>query len=120
MSKCVGAKRHHCEAAKISSPTTKHKIMNYMLLVAETQADLDKRTDPVKARALGEAWQAYGDALRKTGFSCCNEPTSRSRKKPKSATRPFPSAYPTRRNGMNEFPLFLMRSIPLTRQAGKA
>ena len=38
-----------------------------MLLVAETQADFDKRTDPGRAAALGEAWKAYSDALRKAG-----------------------------------------------------
>jgi hypothetical protein len=41
--------------------------MNYMLLVAETQADFDKRSDPARAATLGEAWKAYSDALRKTG-----------------------------------------------------
>jgi hypothetical protein len=41
--------------------------MNYMLLVAETQADFDKRSDPTKAATLGEAWKAYSDALRKAG-----------------------------------------------------
>jgi len=46
---------------------TKPKIMNYLLLIAETQADLDQRNDPVKAPALGEAWKAYSDALRKAG-----------------------------------------------------
>jgi hypothetical protein len=45
----------------------KHKTMNYMLLIAETQADLDQRANPVKARSLGEAWQAYAEALRKAG-----------------------------------------------------
>jgi hypothetical protein len=39
--------------------------MNYMLLIAETQADFDKRSDPARAAALGEAWKAYSDALRK-------------------------------------------------------
>jgi hypothetical protein len=41
--------------------------MNYMLLVAETQADFDKRSDPGRAATLGEAWKAYSDALRKAG-----------------------------------------------------
>src|SRR5260370_40256540 len=41
--------------------------MNYMLLVAETQADFDKRSDPARAATLGEAWKAYSDALRKAG-----------------------------------------------------
>ena len=41
--------------------------MNYMLLIAETQDDFDKRSDPVRAAALGEAWKAYSDALRKAG-----------------------------------------------------
>ncbi len=41
--------------------------MNYMLLIAETQADFDKRSDPARAATLGEAWKAYSDALRKAG-----------------------------------------------------
>lgn len=41
--------------------------MNYLLLIAETQADLDQRNDPVKAPGLGEAWKAYSEALRKAG-----------------------------------------------------
>src|SRR5258708_40329882 len=41
--------------------------MNYMLLVAETQADFDKRSDPARAATVGEAWKAYSDALRKAG-----------------------------------------------------
>ena len=41
--------------------------MNYMLLVAETQADFDKRSDPARAATLGEAWKAYSNALRKAG-----------------------------------------------------
>jgi hypothetical protein len=41
--------------------------MNYMLLVAETQADFDKRSDPARAATLGEAWKVYSDALRKAG-----------------------------------------------------
>ncbi len=41
--------------------------MNYMLLIAETQADFDKRSEPARAAALGEAWKAYSDALRKAG-----------------------------------------------------
>jgi hypothetical protein len=41
--------------------------MNYMLLVAETQADFDKRSEPGRAATLGEAWKVYSDALRKAG-----------------------------------------------------
>ena len=39
--------------------------MNYMLLVAETQADFDRRSEPVRAAFLGEAWKAYSDGFRK-------------------------------------------------------
>jgi hypothetical protein len=41
--------------------------MNYMLLIAETQADFDRRGDPARAATLGEAWKAYSDALRRAG-----------------------------------------------------
>jgi hypothetical protein len=41
--------------------------MNYMLLIAETQADFDRRGDPARAATLGEAWKAYSDALRSAG-----------------------------------------------------
>jgi hypothetical protein len=39
--------------------------MNYMLLIAETQADFDRRGDPARGATLGEAWKAYSDALRR-------------------------------------------------------
>src|SRR5258708_33323666 len=38
-----------------------------MLLVAETQADLDKRSARARAATLGEGWKAYSDAFRKAG-----------------------------------------------------
>src|SRR5262249_20527749 len=37
--------------------------MNYMLLIAQTQTEFEKRNDP----ALWKAWQAYSEALRKAG-----------------------------------------------------
>jgi hypothetical protein len=41
--------------------------MNYLLLVAQTEADFDRRSDPAYMRSVGKAWQVYGDALRKAG-----------------------------------------------------
>ena len=41
--------------------------MNYMLLVAETPTDFDRRSEPARAAFLGEAWKAYSDALQKAG-----------------------------------------------------
>src|SRR5258707_8856052 len=38
-----------------------------MLLVAEPQADCDKRSAPARAAPLGEAGRAYSDALQKAG-----------------------------------------------------
>jgi hypothetical protein len=58
--------------------------MNYMLLVAETQADFDKRTDPGRAAALGEAWKAYSDALRKAGVLSEAQDCNRHKLQPRS------------------------------------
>ena len=55
------------ETAKISGLIQGHNAMNYMLLVAETQADFDRRSVPARAAFLGEAWKAYSDALQKAG-----------------------------------------------------
>jgi hypothetical protein len=41
--------------------------MSYLLLIAETQADLDRRSDLVKAASLWGAWKAYSEALREAG-----------------------------------------------------
>jgi hypothetical protein len=41
--------------------------MNYMLLIAETQADFNRRGEPARAATLGEAWKAYRDALQRAG-----------------------------------------------------
>ena len=52
---------------KIPALLKQKKAVNYMLLIPETQADFDKRSDPVRAATLGDAWKAYGDAHRKAG-----------------------------------------------------
>jgi hypothetical protein len=52
---------------KIPDQLQKEQIMNYALLIAQSQAGFDLRNDPVKSPGMWEAWKAYSEALQKAG-----------------------------------------------------